>query len=122
MSNVAHAAAIGAPRLFAASPQASDRASLKTWIAVIGRHVGAFMAVLNIQIINASLLDIQGGIGAGVDDGGWISTSYLIGEIIVIPLTDWLAGSSRSAATCWSTPCCSWSSPLACAFAHNLGR
>jgi DHA2 family multidrug resistance protein len=49
------------------------------------------MAVLNIQIVNASLADIQGGIGAGIDDGGWISTSYLIAEIVVIPLSGWLA-------------------------------
>ena len=63
----------------------------KTWIAVIGATLGAFMAVLNIQIVNASLADIQGAIGAGIDDGGWISTSYLIAEIVVIPLTGWLA-------------------------------
>ena len=53
--------------------------------------LGAFMAVLNIQITNASLLDIEGGIGTGVDNGAWISTAYLIGEIIVIPLTDYLS-------------------------------
>ncbi len=53
--------------------------------------IGAFMAILNIQITNASLLDIEGGIGTGVDNGAWISTSYLIGEIVVIPLTDYLS-------------------------------
>ena len=37
------------------------------------------------------LADIQGAIGAGIDDGGWISTSYLIAEIVVIPLSGWLA-------------------------------
>src|SRR5207237_3043405 len=63
----------------------------KTCIAVIGATLGAFMAVLNIQIVNASLADIQGAIGAGIDDAGWISTSYLIAEIIVIPLSGWLA-------------------------------
>ena len=65
--------------------------SAKTWIAVVGATLGAFMAVLNIQIVNASLADIQGAIGAGIDDGGWISTSYLIAEIVVIPLSGWLA-------------------------------
>ena len=35
--------------------------SAKTWLAVIGATLGAFMAVLNIQIVNASLADIQGG-------------------------------------------------------------
>jgi MFS transporter, DHA2 family, multidrug resistance protein len=65
--------------------------SAKTWMAVAGATLGAFMAVLNIQIVNASLADIQGAIGAGIDDGGWISTSYLIAEIVVIPLSGWLA-------------------------------
>jgi DHA2 family multidrug resistance protein len=70
---------------------ATPAISAKTWVAVIGATLGAFMAVLNIQIVNASLADIQGAIGAGIDDGGWISTSYLIAEIIVIPLSGWLA-------------------------------
>jgi DHA2 family multidrug resistance protein len=75
----------------AATDPAAPAVSAKTWLAVIGATLGAFMAVLNIQIVNASLADIQGGIGAGIDDGGWISTSYLIAEIVVIPLSGWLA-------------------------------
>jgi DHA2 family multidrug resistance protein len=85
--NAASATSIPAP---AAAP-ATPAVSAKTWIAVIGATLGAFMAVLNIQIVNASLADIQGAIGAGIDDGGWISTSYLIAEIVVIPLSGWLA-------------------------------
>jgi DHA2 family multidrug resistance protein len=84
--NAASAADIRAPGI-GATPAISS----KTWIAVIGATLGAFMAVLNIQIVNASLADIQGAIGAGIDDGGWISTSYLVAEIVVIPLSGWLA-------------------------------
>jgi DHA2 family multidrug resistance protein len=65
--------------------------ALKTWITVAGALIGAFMAVLNIQITNASLPYIEGGIGTGGVYGTWISTAYLIGEIIVIPLTDFLS-------------------------------
>src|ERR1700737_9938 len=79
------------PQTSATSDKAVPAISSKTWIAVIGATLGAFMAVLNIQIVNASLADIQGAIGAGIDDGGWISTSYLIAEIVVIPLSGWLA-------------------------------
>ena len=81
----------GSPQNPATSDQTAPAISSKTWIAVIGATLGAFMAVLNIQIVNASLADIQGAIGAGIDDGGWISTSYLIAEIVVIPLSGWLA-------------------------------
>jgi DHA2 family multidrug resistance protein len=80
-----------APSPAPASPASSERASVATWIAVFAAMIGAFMAILNIQITNASLLNIEGGIGTGVDNGSWISTSYLIGEIVVIPLTDYLS-------------------------------
>src|SRR6266852_1980901 len=65
--------------------------SLKTWIAVGGALLGAFMAVLNIQITNTALPYIEGGIGTGGVYGTWISTAYLIGEIIVIPMTDFMS-------------------------------
>ncbi|PIS99387.1 DSBA oxidoreductase [Bradyrhizobium nitroreducens] len=84
-----NAASIG--NIPAPAAPATPAVSARTWIAVIGATLGAFMAVLNIQIVNASLADIQGAIGAGIDDGGWISTSYLIAEIVVIPLSGWLA-------------------------------
>jgi MFS transporter, DHA2 family, multidrug resistance protein len=80
-----------ADRDHAAATSSAPAVSAKTWVAVAGATLGAFMAVLNIQIVNASLADIQGAIGAGIDDGGWISTSYLIAEIVVIPLSGWLA-------------------------------
>ena len=80
-----------APPAAAAPARLVTMSPLKMWTAVVGSTLGAFMAVLNIQIVNASLADIQGAIGAGTDDGGWISTSYLIAEIVVIPLSAWLA-------------------------------
>ena len=68
-----------------------ERVDLRTWVGVLGTMLGAFMATLDIQVTNASLRDITGGIAATQDEGSWVSTSYLIGEIITIPLTAWLA-------------------------------
>jgi DHA2 family multidrug resistance protein len=70
---------------------AYERADLKTWVGIGGAILGAFMAIVNIQITNAALLDIEGGIGTGGANGAWISTAYLVGEIIVIPLCDYLS-------------------------------
>src|SRR5437879_4719736 len=97
-----------------------NRASTATWIAVLAAMIGAFMAILNIQITNASLLNIEGGIGTGVDNGSWISTSYLIGEIVVIPLTDFLSRvfSFRRYMLASATLFAIFS--VACAFAHDL--
>jgi DHA2 family multidrug resistance protein len=97
-----------------------NRASVTTWIAVTAAMIGSFMAILNIQITNASLLNIEGGIGTGVDNGSWISTSYLIGEIVVIPLTDYLSRvfSFRRYMLVSATLFAAFS--VACAFTHDL--
>src|ERR1700674_376934 len=60
--------------------------------------VGFFIALLDIQIVSASLRDIGGGLSAGSDEVAWVQTSYLIAEIIVIPLSGWL---SRVMSTRW---------------------
>lgn len=52
---------------------------------------GMFMAILDIQIVSASLPDIQAGLGASPDEISWVQTSYLIAEVIMIPLSGFLA-------------------------------
>jgi DHA2 family multidrug resistance protein len=100
---------------------AADKASPTAWIAVLAGMIGAFMAILNIQITNASLLDIEGGIGTGVDNGAWISTSYLIGEIVVIPLTDYLSRVFSFRRYMLANTILFPIFSIACAFAHDLG-
>lgn len=68
-----------------------DKASRRDWVAVIAMVLGAFIAILDIQIINSSLAEIQGSLSASLSEGSWISTSYMIAEIVIIPLSAWLA-------------------------------
>ncbi|QJP15620.1 multidrug efflux MFS transporter [Starkeya sp. ORNL1] len=100
----------------------TEKASLTTWIAILAGMIGAFMAILNIQITNASLLDIEGGIGTGVDNGAWISTSYLIGEIVVIPLTSYFSRVFSFRAYMIGSTFFFAIFSMACAFASNLGE
>ncbi|WGJ16534.1 DHA2 family efflux MFS transporter permease subunit [Methylocapsa sp. D3K7] len=53
--------------------------------------VGFFISLLDVQIVSASLQDIGGGLSASPDEVAWVQTSYLIAEIIVIPLSGFLA-------------------------------
>src|SRR5579871_6668947 len=96
--------------------------SLKTWMAVLGSALGAFMAVLNIQIVNSSLADIQGAIGAGIDDGGWVSTAYLVTEIITIPLSGWLARVFSLRLYLLANGALFLLFSVGCAFTHDLGQ
>src|ERR1700686_2145638 len=67
-------------------------------IAFATMSVGFFIALLDIQIVAASLGEIGGGLSAGPGEIAWGQTSYLIAEIIAIPLSGWL---SRVMSTRW---------------------
>jgi DHA2 family multidrug resistance protein len=69
------------------APANGARIGARTWIAVSAGMLGAFMAVLDIQITNSSLRDILGTLSATQEEGSWISTAYLCAEIVVIPMT-----------------------------------
>jgi DHA2 family multidrug resistance protein len=109
-----------------AAPSASqpqeEAVAVKTWIAVVGAALGAFLAILNIQIVSSSLADIQGAIGAGVDDGGWITTAYLVAEIIVIPMSGWLARVFSLRIYLLTNTFLFLVLTVACAFTTNLGQ
>lgn len=92
----------------------------RTWLAIVAVSLGAFMAVLNIQIVGASLDDIRGALGVGSDDGGWISTGYLVAEIVVIPLTGWLSKAFSPRRYLMANAVLFLVFSTACAFAQSL--
>jgi MFS transporter, DHA2 family, multidrug resistance protein len=114
------AASASIPAFPAAPSIDPNRASATVWIAVLAAMIGSFMAILNIQITNASLLNIEGGIGTGVDNGSWISTSYLIGEIVVIPLTDFLSRVFSFRRYMLASAALFAAFSVACSFTHDL--
>jgi DHA2 family multidrug resistance protein len=52
---------------------------------------GMFMAILDLQIVSASISEIQAGLSASADEIPWVQTSYLIAEVIAIPLSGYLS-------------------------------
>jgi DHA2 family multidrug resistance protein len=52
---------------------------------------GLFMALIDIQIVAASLNDVQAGLSAGPDEISWIQTGYLMAELVMIPFSGFLA-------------------------------
>ncbi len=105
-----------------AAPKSADYVSTKTWVAVVGAALGAFLAILNIQIVSSSLADIQGAIGAGSDEGGWITTAYLVAEIIVIPMSGWLARVFSVRRYLLTNTALFLILTVLCAFTTNLGQ
>src|SRR6516164_4177597 len=69
----------------------SDRIVPKRLFAFIIMVFGMFMAILDIQVVSASLADIQAGLSASSTEVSWVQTSYLIAEVIAIPLSGFLS-------------------------------
>src|ERR1700720_3118721 len=69
----------------------SERIAPRRLIAFLIMVCGMFMAVLDIQIVSASLTDIQAGLSASSSEVSWVQTAYLIAEVIAIPLSGFLS-------------------------------
>lgn len=106
-----------APGLLA---DAKGAAWIKLFLGYFATVLGMFMALLDVNIVASSLSEIQAGLSAGPDEIAWIQTSYLIAEVIIIPLTGWL---THAFSTRWVLVVSSLGFTLAsfgCAFAWNI--
>jgi DHA2 family multidrug resistance protein len=63
----------------------------RSLIGFFAMAFGMFMAILDIQIVSASLAQIQAGLSASAEEISWVQTSYLIAEVVMIPLSGYLS-------------------------------
>ncbi|MGO9702374.1 MAG: DHA2 family efflux MFS transporter permease subunit [Xanthobacteraceae bacterium] len=87
---MANAATI-APAAAAIAPADAERVDPARVVAFLAMCFGMFMAFLDIQVVSASLSEIQAGLGASSDEITWVQTSYLMAEVVAIPLSGFLS-------------------------------
>src|SRR5260370_17473211 len=75
----------------AAAAGADERIDPRKLVAFLAMVFGMFMAILDIQIVSASLTEIQAGLAASADEIPWVQTAYLIAEVVMIPLSGFLS-------------------------------
>lgn len=88
------ASTTASPGIAGAGPTASapsERIAPKRLIAFLVMVFGMFMSILDIQIVSASLSEIQAGLSASSSEVSWVQTAYLIAEVIAIPLSGFLS-------------------------------
>jgi hypothetical protein len=79
----------------AAEPAADARVDVfeyglrRIWVT-IAVILGALLEILDTTIVNVALPDIQGNVGASLDEGTFIVTGYIVANVVVIPLSPWL--------------------------------
>jgi DHA2 family multidrug resistance protein len=76
----------------AADAQPEFRLGLRNWLMLIGVMLALVLEILDSSIVNVALPSMMGNLGATVDEISWVVTSYIIANVIVIPMTSWLAG------------------------------
>jgi DHA2 family multidrug resistance protein len=90
------------------------------YIGFMAMVFGMFMAILDIQIVAASISEIQAGLAASPDEASWIQTSYLIAEIVMIPLSGTLSRMLSTRVLFTLSALGFTLASLACAFATTL--
>jgi MFS transporter, DHA2 family, multidrug resistance protein len=88
---MAQAAATTLPVRPAIAATVTDRIDPMRMIAFLAMCFGMFMAFLDIQVVSASLTEIQAGLAASADEINWVQTAYLMAEVVAIPLSGFLS-------------------------------
>ncbi|PIT68873.1 DHA2 family efflux MFS transporter permease subunit [Bartonella tribocorum] len=70
--------------------QPQERIEIRNIVIFIVMAFGMFMAILDIQIVASSLAEVQAGLAASSEEISWVQTSYLIAEVIMLPLSGFL--------------------------------
>ena len=61
------------------------------WIIMVGLITAAILEVLDTTIVNVALPQMAGNLGATNEEIGWVSTGYILSNVIVLPMTAWLS-------------------------------
>src|SRR3954467_13441353 len=70
--------------------QAAEYVRRHRWLILLGLITAAIMEVLDTTIINVALPDMAGNLGATPEEIGWVSTGYILSNVIFLPMTAFL--------------------------------
>ncbi len=101
--------------------QLTDKPPVNPWLIAAVVSMATFMEVMDVSIANVSLRHIGGNLGAGLDEGTWVLTSYLVANAVILPVSGWLSsvlGRKRFYMTCVAL---FTASSFLCGLAPSLG-
>ena len=61
------------------------------FIIVLTTVSAAIMELVDTSIVNVALSQMSGSLGVNIEDIAWVITSYAIANVIIIPMTGFLA-------------------------------
>ncbi|WP_165863958.1 DHA2 family efflux MFS transporter permease subunit [Capsulimonas corticalis] len=75
-----------------AAPDVAPEVNAHRWWILIGLIMAAALEILDTTVVNVSLPQMAGNLGASTDEIAWVSTGYILSNVIVLPMTAWLSG------------------------------
>jgi DHA2 family multidrug resistance protein len=70
----------------------AGRLDLRSVLLIVGIMLAVLLELIDTSIVNVALPHMMANLGATIDEASWIVTSYIIANVIIIPMTSWLAG------------------------------
>src|SRR5262245_48598246 len=61
------------------------------WLATVTVMLGMIMSIIDASIVNVAVPHMMGSLGAGVGEVSWVVTAYALANVVVIPLSAWMA-------------------------------
>ncbi len=80
------------PQAPAARPDVTPEVSAHRWWILLGLIMAAALEILDTTVVNVALPQMSGNLGATTDEIAWVSTGYILSNVIVLPMTAWLSG------------------------------
>ena len=71
------------------APAPAPAPVVNKWLITVAVMFGAFMAVMDISVVNVSLPHMMGSFSEDLSSITWVATSYSIAEIIMVTMSGW---------------------------------
>lgn len=69
----------------------SEYTSAQRWVILVALMMGTVMMIIDASIVNVAIPTMMGTLGATLTQISWVSTGYIIAQVIMLPLTGWLS-------------------------------
>ena len=102
-------------------PKSVVEHGLRRAIVSIAVIAATLLEIVDTTIVNVALPNIQGNMGVPIDQGAWIVTGYIVANVIVIPLTPWLAARFGRRQYFFASICIFTFASLMCGLAGSFG-
>src|SRR5664280_2590819 len=68
-----------------------ERRSPHKWLIALAVMTGNIMSSLDMSIVNVALPHMRGTLGASVEEITWVSTGYILANVIIMPIVAFLS-------------------------------